>query len=172
MHFCKIFHRDLKPHNILINKSFEIKIADFGLARTFSNDNRHYSQDVVTLWYRAPEILIGSTEYSSSIDMWSVGCIFFELLTRRVLFQSNGAVPQLVEIFKRLGTPSLQDNPQLKNLNIDLELTPGQLFEDYLKTFHLNFLEIDLLKKLITLSPTNRICASQALSHPYFDDML
>ncbi|KAJ1510256.1 cyclin-dependent serine/threonine protein kinase [Coelomomyces lativittatus] len=77
--FCherKVLHRDLKPQNLLINRKGELKLADFGLARTFGIPVRHYSDEVVTLWYRAPDVLLGSKQYSTSIDLWSVGCIF------------------------------------------------------------------------------------------------
>jgi len=76
IHEKRIVHRDLKPANILLDKDLNLKIADFGLARTYSIPTRPYSHDVVTLWYRAPEILLGAIEYSTPIDMWAIGCIF------------------------------------------------------------------------------------------------
>lgn len=104
-HMKRIIHRDLKPANILIDRSDNLKIADFGLARTFSLPVRPYSQEVVTLWYRAPEILLGSVEYSTPIDIWAIGCIFAEMATKKALFQGDSDIDQLYRIFRILGTP-------------------------------------------------------------------
>eukprot|EP01107_Rhizomastix_libera_P009513 TRINITY_DN2560_c0_g1_i1.p1 TRINITY_DN2560_c0_g1~~TRINITY_DN2560_c0_g1_i1.p1 ORF type:complete len:270 (-),score=52.57 TRINITY_DN2560_c0_g1_i1:51-860(-) len=105
-HEKKILHRDLKPQNLLINKKGELKLADFGLARAFGIPVRSYSHEVVTLWYRAPDVLMGSHKYNTSIDMWSVGCIFAEMVTGRALFPGANAPDQLQKIFKILGTPN------------------------------------------------------------------
>jgi cyclin-dependent kinase len=81
-----VLHRDLKPQNLLINRKGELKIADFGLARSFGAPVRSYSHEVVTLWYRSPDVLLGSRYYSTSVDLWSIGCIFAELVLKRALF--------------------------------------------------------------------------------------
>ncbi|ESN92056.1 hypothetical protein HELRODRAFT_89986, partial [Helobdella robusta] len=99
-HKRRILHRDLKPQNLLINQLGELKLADFGLARAKSIPTKTYSNEVVTLWYRPPEVLLGSTEYSTPIDMWGVGCILFEMSTGRPLCPGSSVDDQLHLIFK------------------------------------------------------------------------
>lgn len=101
-----VLHRDLKPQNLLISRQGQLKIADFGLARPFGAPVRSYSPEVVTLWYRAPDVLLGSKFYSTSIDMWSVGCVFAEMITGRPLASGTSVVDQLYKIQKVLGNPS------------------------------------------------------------------
>nr|KAG5698158.1 hypothetical protein BaRGS_001753 [Batillaria attramentaria] len=104
-HAHRVLHRDLKPQNLLIDANGNIKLADFGLARAFGVPVRTYTHEVVTLWYRAPEILLGSRFYSVPVDIWSLGCIFVEMLTRRALFPGDSEIDQLFRIFRTLGTP-------------------------------------------------------------------
>lgn len=85
LHAHRILHRDLKPQNLLIDRNGELKLADFGLARAFGIPLRTYTHEIVTLWYRAPEVLLGSRHYSTPVDMWSVGCIFSEMISRTPL---------------------------------------------------------------------------------------
>lgn len=99
-------HRDLKPQNLLINDKGELKLADFGLARAKSVPTKTYSNEVVTLWYRPPDVLLGSTEYTTAIDMWGVGCILFEMAAGRPLFPGSTVEDELHLIFKTLGTPT------------------------------------------------------------------
>ncbi|TWW77768.1 Serine/threonine-protein kinase NLK [Takifugu flavidus] len=109
LHSAGILHRDIKPGNLLVNSNCVLKICDFGLARVEESDEaRHMTQEVVTQYYRAPEILMGSRHYSNSIDIWSVGCIFAELLGRRILFQAQSPIQQLDLITDLLGTPSME----------------------------------------------------------------
>lgn len=111
-HSKLVLHRDLKPQNLLISRRGQLKIADFGLARPFGAPVRSYSPDVVTLWYRSPDVLLGSKFYSTSIDMWSVGCIFAEMITGRPLASGNTVIEQLSSIQKVLGSPNSSDWPE------------------------------------------------------------
>src|ERR1700761_1691918 len=111
LHSNWMLHRDLKTSNLLLNNRGEIKLADFGMARYTSNPPPKLTQLVVTLWYRAPELLLGAEEYGFEIDLWSVGCIFAELLTKDPLFQGKNEVDQLSKIFALLGTPTTETWP-------------------------------------------------------------
>ena len=90
----------------MINTSGLLKLADFGLARAFGIPVKNFTHEVVTLWYRAPDILMGSKDYNTSVDMWSVGCIFAELVTKKALFPGKNEEDQLLKIFKIMGTPA------------------------------------------------------------------
>ncbi|KAJ8882395.1 hypothetical protein PR048_014203 [Dryococelus australis] len=110
LHSARILHRDIKPGNLLVNSNCVLKICDFGLARVEEPDQaKHMTQEVVTQYYRAPEILMGARHYSAAVDVWSVGCIFGELLGRRILFLASSPVQQLELITELLGTPSVED---------------------------------------------------------------
>ena len=101
--FChqhRVLHRDLKPQNLLINREMALKLADFGLARAFGIPVRNYTHEVVTLWYRAPDVLMGSRKYSTPVDIWSVGCIFAEMDNGRPLFPGTSDADQLHKIFQ------------------------------------------------------------------------
>lgn len=99
-HAHRILHRDLKPQNLLIDKEGNLKLADFGLARAFGIPLRTYTHEVVTLWYRAPEVLLGSRHYNTAIDMWSVGCIFAEMAMRSPLFPGDSEIDEIFRIFR------------------------------------------------------------------------
>lgn len=111
-----MLHRDLKPQNLLINREDTLKLADFGLARAFGIPVKNFTHEVVTLWYRAPDVLMGSKNYSTSVDIWSVGCIFAEIVTRKPLFAGNNEEEQLQKIFSIRGTPTEEDWPGFREL--------------------------------------------------------
>lgn len=169
-----ILHRDLKPQNLLINEEGELKLADFGLARAFGIPVRSYTHEVVTLWYRAPEVLMESTRYSTPLDIWSVGCIFAEMATGRPLFPGSGDQDQLVRIFKILGTPTpgvwptIVDTPAHKR-----GFAPARHEPQSLATLVPTLCPqgIDLLEKTLKYEPSQRISAKDALAHPYFEEL-
>ena len=166
-HSKKIIHRDLKPQNILTAKNGDIvKVADFGLARAFSIPIRPYTKEVLTLWYRAPELLLGINEYSTPVDIWSIGCIFAELILKRPLFKGEYEIEQLFKIFHVLGTPNKDIWPEVETLpNFSHEFPKFKpiKFEDYFIGLDKN--GIDLLKQMLVYDPNQRITAKQALMH-------
>ncbi|KAJ1960467.1 Cyclin-dependent kinase 11B [Dispira parvispora] len=172
LHDHWIIHRDLKTSNLLMTNRGTIKIADFGLARKYGSPLGHMTQMVVTLWYRAPELLLGAKEYSTAIDMWSIGCIFAELLEKVPLFQGRGEIDQLHQIFKLLGTPServwpgYSKLPHTQTFNFAV-YPPSNLRQRFM---HLTNHGLDLLTRLLTYDPKQRITAEEALNHPYFQE--
>jgi cyclin-dependent kinase 2 len=171
-HSHRILHRDLKLANLLIDRKGVLKLADFGLARAFGVPIRTYTHEVVTLWYRAPEILLGQARYSTPVDMWSVGCIFAELVTKRPLFPGDCEIDELFRIFRTLGTPNEEVWPGVTTLP-DYKSTFGQWKPQSLASVvpGLDPLGLDLLSKMLRYAPQERITAKDALKHPYFDDL-
>ncbi|CAA7266590.1 unnamed protein product [Cyclocybe aegerita] len=167
-----ILHRDLKTSNLLMNNRGTIKVADFGLARRFGDPVGvgGMTQLIVTLWYRAPEILLGATTYSTAIDMWSVGCIFAELLLKEPLFQAHGELELLSMIFKLLGPPTNHSWPSYSSLPLakTISLPSPQPHQFRQKFSYLSSAGLDLLMALLTYDPERRITAEDALDHPYF----
>ncbi|XP_053694620.1 cyclin-dependent kinase 1 [Sabethes cyaneus] len=171
--FChkrRVLHRDLKPQNLLINKEGLIKVADFGLGRSFNIPVRNYTHEIVTLWYRAPEVLLGSQRYACPVDVWSIGCIFAEMATRKPLFQGDSEIDQLFRMFRILKTPTEEIWPGVTSL------------PDYKPTFpcwaqnnlnaqvkNLDSAGLDLLQKCLIYDPVHRISAKKILEHKYFD---
>jgi len=172
VHDKRILHRDLKPQNLLISKKGELKLADFGLARTFGIPVRGYSNEVVTLWYRPPDVLLGSKNYSTEIDIWSSGCIFGEMAVGRPLFPGSSAEDQLQRIFKGLGTPTETYYPAARTLPLWSDDFPTYKGLGYRQLVtHLSEDGYDLIQKLMVYDPNSRIKAVQALKHPYFNSL-
>ena len=173
-HSHRVIHRDLKPQNLLIDMDGALKLADFGLARAFGIPVRTYTHEVVTLWYRAPEILLGSRHYSTAVDVWSVGCIFAELAANGApLFKGDSEIDQIFKIFQVMGTPKERDWPGIEELPDYQPSFPSWPAQPLAK--RLPALEpdgIDLLERMLIYEPGKRISAKEALLHPYFDDLL
>jgi len=172
-HARRILHRDLKPQNLLIDRQGALKLADFGLARAFAIPLRPLTHEVVTLWYRAPEILLGSRSYSTPVDIWAVGCIFAEMTSKRPLFPGDSEIDELFRIFRTLGTPDervwpgVSKLPDYKPANFP-QWSPQPLHK---VVPHMDPLAVDLLQSMLQYEPAKRISAKHALEHPYFDDL-
>ena len=173
--FChenRVLHRDLKPQNLLINNKGQLKLGDFGLARAYGIPVNTFSNEVVTLWYRAPDVLLGSRTYNTSIDIWSAGCIMAEMYTGRPLFPGTTNEDELQKIFRLMGTPSERSWPGISQ------------FPEYKPNFHIyatqdlrmilpqiDQLGLDLLGRMLQLRPEMRISAKEALAHQWFKDL-
>uniref|UniRef100_A0ACD5Z4J5 Uncharacterized protein n=1 Tax=Avena sativa TaxID=4498 RepID=A0ACD5Z4J5_AVESA len=177
LHDNWVIHRDLKTSNILLNNRGELKICDFGLSRQYGSPLKPYTQLVVTLWYRAPELLLGATEYSTAIDMWSMGCIMAELLTKKPLFDGKRDIDQLSKIFKMLGTPNEDIWPGYTKLPGAKAKFPKQPYNKLREKFPavsftggltLSEAGFDLLNRMLTYDPEMRISAEAALKHEWF----
>ena len=177
LHSNWIMHRDLKTSNLLLNNRGEIKLADFGMARYTGNPPPKLTQLVVTLWYRAPELLLGAEEYGFEIDIWSIGCVFAELLTREPLFVGKNEVSQLSTIFNLLGTPTRESWPGFEALPNAKALHPllstSRSSKSNLHASKFQYLTkagLRLLSSMLSLNPEVRLTASQALQHTYFKE--
>ncbi|XP_071839954.1 uncharacterized protein [Apostichopus japonicus] len=173
LHENWILHRDLKTSNLLLSHKGILKIGDFGLAREYGSPLKQYTPIVVTLWYRAPELLLAIKEYSVKIDMWSVGCIFAEFLTMKPLFPGRSEIDQLNRIFKELGTPSEKIWPGYNELPAVKKMSFTEYPYNNLRNrfgTYLTDLGFDLLNRFLTYNPAKRISAEDALKQEYFKE--
>ncbi|XP_057416977.1 cell division control protein 2 homolog [Lotus japonicus] len=172
-HSHRVLHRDLKPQNLLIDRSNNaLKLADFGLARAFGIPVRTFTHEVVTLWYRAPEILLGSRHYSTPVDVWSVGCIFAEMVNQRPLFPGDSEIDELFKIFRIMGTPNEDTWPGVTSLPDFKSAFPKWPSKDLATVVpNLDSAGLDLLSNMLRLDPTKRVTARSALEHEYFKDI-
>jgi len=173
LHDNWILHRDIKASNLLLSHKGILKIGDFGLAREYGSPLKKYTSIVVTLWYRAPELLLRQKLYSTPIDMWSVGCVFGELLTLKPLFPGKSEIDQINKIFKDLGTPNdtiwpaYSELPQVKTMNI-----AQHPYNTLRNRFDITFTDngFNLLNSMLTYDPGRRISANNALQHDFFKE--
>ncbi|KAL6569549.1 Mitogen-activated protein kinase 11 [Orobanche minor] len=169
VHSANVLHRDLKPSNLLLNANCDLKIGDFGLARTTSETD-FMTEYVVTRWYRAPELLLNCSEYTAAIDIWSVGCILGEIMTRKPLFPGRDYVHQLRLITQLIGSPDGASLGFLRSDNarryvMQLPQYPRQHFASRFPDT--SAAALDLLEKMLVFDPSRRITVVEALSHPY-----
>ena len=175
LHANWILHRDLKTSNLLVSKEGVLKVGDFGLAREYGSPLKDYTPLVVTLWYRAPELLLQAGRYSYPVDNWSIGCIFAELVTFKPLFQGKSEIEQLNLIFKELGTPSEKIWPGYEKLPVVQKV---QFTEYPYNSLHnrlgrrLGETGFSLLNRFLTYYPEKRVTAEVALEDPFFDSIL
>ncbi|KAF1921240.1 kinase-like domain-containing protein [Ampelomyces quisqualis] len=180
LHDNSIMHRDLKTSNILLNNRGALKLADFGMARYIPpSPAAPLTQLVVTLWYRAPELLLGATTYSTEIDMWSIGCIFGELVTKAPLLPGSNQVDQLSHIFTLCGLPNAKTWPEFnrlpnaKSLRLPCRPASASLHQPGFNRAKFPFLSsagCALLSDLLALDPARRPAARQVLDHAYFTE--
>lgn len=175
VHSANVLHRDLKPSNILVNGNCDLALCDFGLARGFETEGEDtMTQYVVTRWYRAPELLCDSPYYGKPVDIWSVGCIFSELLIHEPFFRGENPQHQLQVIVSKIGCPArtrlvfIDNDSALHSILNYVSRTPP----DFQSLFprDSNPLALDLIKRMLTFHPDDRISVEDALRHPYLKD--
>lgn len=174
IHSAGIMHRDIKPSNILVNHEGDIKLADFGLAIGAAGSSHQLINYVVTRWYRAPELLLDKKQYGAAIDMWSVGCIFAEMLARRPLFRGQSSKDQLRLILSLLGKPKPEDcefidKPRYKDMLLKMTDRPKVPWKKVYPS--VDAPGLDLLDNLLQFTPDKRLSAESALAHEYFKEL-
>jgi cell division cycle 2-like len=180
MHARWVLHRDLKTANLLLNHRGVVKVCDFGLARRYGDPVGSMTPGVTTLWYRAPEVLLGATTYTTAVDVWSVGCIFAELVLGDALFAGRGELDQLLKIFEVVGKPTesswpgLGELPTMRRVSLQgparSELRSRLRADAHSARTPLTRLGLELVEAMLTPDPAKRVTAAEALQHPYFDE--
>jgi len=178
LHSANVVHRDLKPQNILVNKNCDLKICDFGLARGFGNeeDDPTLTDYVVTRWYRAPEVVLLASEYTKSIDVWSVGCILCELIGRKPIFTGKDHLDQIKKIINVLGTPAEADLQWLPEKgparNFIKKQCPSCVKQSF-KTIYTKASDsaLEAIEKMLTFNPVTRVTVVDCLVLPYFENL-
>jgi nemo like kinase len=175
LHSANVLHRDIKPGNLLVNSNCILKICDFGLARIWdASDVKNMTHEVVTQYYRAPELLMGARRYSAAVDVWSVGCIFAELLGRRILFQAQGPIEQLNLIIDLLGTPGHDEMRDAcdgaRSHVLKAATRQPNLQRLYALTHATNHEAIPLLQAMLRFDPVKRVSVEEALRHSYLEE--
>ena len=180
LHSHKILHRDLKPQNILVDENgWILKLADFGLSRVYSIPIRPYTKEVLTLWYRAPEMMLGINNYAIGLDIWSIGCIFAELYLGKPLFMGDSEIDQLFKVMQVYGTFNELTLPGYKAFpyfDQDFPYWEGIGLKNYIarrnRIIDMDNVAFDLLEKMLAIDPLKRITCKEALNHPYFRDVV
>ncbi|KAF2734627.1 Pkinase-domain-containing protein, partial [Polyplosphaeria fusca] len=173
LHRRGVLHRDIKAANILVSNTGQLKIADFGLARFYAKRSKlDYTNRVITIWYRSPELLLGETQYGPAVDIWSAACVMVEILTKHAIFPGDGGeINQLDKIYNVLGTPTEQEWPGLRDMQWYELLKPA---ESKSSTFGDKYRDrvspsaFELLSAMFQFDPVQRPSASDVLEHPYF----
>jgi mitogen-activated protein kinase 1/3 len=174
LHSANIIHRDFKPSNVLINEDCTVKLCDFGMSRGIKEENILLTEYVVTRYYRAPEVMLSSHHYTKKIDVWSVGCAFAELISKKFLFPGENYIAQIKLIIEVLGTQDIKDldfisNSSAKNFVMQFQGIPKKDFNKILKSKNPN--AVDLVEKMLVFNPEKRYSIGQCLNHPYLKNM-
>ena len=174
LHSANIIHRDFKPSNVLINEDCTVKLCDFGMSRGIKEENALLTEYVVTRYYRAPEVMLSSHHYTKKIDVWSIGCAFAELLSKKFMFPGENYIAQIKLIIDVLGTQDVKDldfisNSSAKNFVMQFQNIPKKNFSDILKCE--NPLAVDLVEKMLVFNPDKRYSIEDCLNHPYLKNM-
>ena len=174
LHSANIIHRDFKPSNVLINEDCTVKLCDFGMSRGIKEENALLTEYVVTRYYRAPEVMLSSHHYTKKIDVWSIGCAFAELLSKKFMFPGENYIAQIKLIIDVLGTQDVKDldfisNSSAKNFVMQFQNIPKKNFSDILKCE--NPLAVDLVEKMLVFNPDKRYSIEECLNHPYLKNM-